>query len=161
MPSTNTRGAIVYLPQLRHSSYGRDSLGLLKRCAITHDRTQTHIIQTQQYSHAHTTLPKTQHSSVTLLFRNYNSIRRDDVLFFHTGDIPLTAQADVLALCAGSRVVSKQEVQQSLPTPQQLAEYGRKSPDAPGGDVKSAPLHYIASPHLLAALVCACWKLHN
>ena len=40
---------------------------------------------------------------MTLLFRNYNSIRRDDVLFFHTGDIPLTAQADVLALCAGSR----------------------------------------------------------
>ena len=26
MPSTNTRGAIVYLTQLRHSSYGRDSL---------------------------------------------------------------------------------------------------------------------------------------
>ena len=46
MPSTNTRGAIVYLTQLRHSSYGRDSLGLLKRCAIAHDRTQTHIIQT-------------------------------------------------------------------------------------------------------------------
>lgn len=41
-------------------------------------------------------------SSVNLLFQNYNSAQRDDVLFFHTGDVPPAAQADVLSLCTGA-----------------------------------------------------------
>lgn len=65
-------GVIVYLTQLRHSSYGRNSLELLKQ-------------------------------SVNLLYRHYNSAHQDDVLFFHTGDFPLTAQQEVLALCLNSR----------------------------------------------------------
>ena len=36
-------------------------------------------------------------------------------------------------------VVSKQELQRSLPTPHQLATYGCKSPDTMGGDVPCAP----------------------
>ena len=41
-------------------------------------------------------------SSVTLLFENYNAMQRDDMIFFHTGDVPPDAQADVLSLCSGS-----------------------------------------------------------
>jgi hypothetical protein len=59
-----------------------------------------------------------------------------------------------LALCAGEAAVSKEEVAQSLPTPEQLAQYGRKSPDTIGGDVQSAPAHCTNSPHLLAAHLC-------
>lgn len=51
-------------------------------------------------------------------------------------------------------VVSKKELQRSLPTPHQLAEYGRKSPDTLGGDKESAPIHNSHyAPHVLAGLV--------
>ena len=59
-----------------------------------------------------------------------------------------------LALCADDGVVTKEEMQQGLPSPQQLATYGRKSPDTMGGDVDAAPWHHVVSPHLLAALAC-------
>ena len=36
-----------------------------------------------------------------MLYRNYNARAKDDVLFLHTGDVPLNAQRDVLELCAG------------------------------------------------------------
>ena len=44
-----------------------------------------------------------------------------------------------LALCAGTRAVSKQDVMDSLPTPHQLAEWSRKSPDTTGGDIDANP----------------------
>jgi alpha 1,2-mannosyltransferase len=58
--------------RVKHSSYGRDSFGLLKQ-------------------------------SVQLLFRNYNSIFLHDVVFFHTGDVPVDKQQEVIALCMRSR----------------------------------------------------------
>eukprot|EP01045_Picozoa_sp_COSAG04_P016770 COSAG04_NODE_1430_length_6798_cov_9.576205_3_plen_331_part_00 len=66
-----------------------------------------------------------------------------------------------LALCAGTGAVAKQEVQQSLPSPEQLAEFARKSPDTIGGDVQSAPAGGIVSPHLLAALVCEKYEMDD
>lgn len=37
-----------------------------------------------------------------LLFEHYNAVQRDDLIFFHTGDMTPDAQSEVLTLCAGS-----------------------------------------------------------
>lgn len=64
-----TSGVIVYLAQGgRHSSYGRDSVKLLR-------------------------------SSVQRLVDNYLGTHKDDVLFFHFGDVPDNVQHELVALC--------------------------------------------------------------
>lgn len=63
------RGAIVYLTQARHSSYKGRD------------------------SQANLRL------SVRLLYQNYNAKHRDDVLFFHSGDVTPVQQQAVLSLC--------------------------------------------------------------
>ena len=79
-----------------------------------------------------------------------------------SGTGPWLAAMDMVCWCAKLNlalvkvgVVSQRELQQSLPTPHQLAEFGRKSPESMGGDVSSAPMHSgVSASHLLAALVC-------
>ena len=66
------RPAIVYLTQAKHSSYA--------------GRDSLGLLK----------------QSVRLLFENYNSAYRHDLLFFHTGDVSLTVQQEVLSLCMGS-----------------------------------------------------------
>ena len=63
------RGAIVYLTQANHSSY----------------KTR----QSQQQLRL----------SVELLYKNYNAVQRDSVIFFHTGDVSQQQQQSVLSLC--------------------------------------------------------------
>ena len=58
-------------------------------------------------------------------------MQRDDVIFFHTGDVPPTAQADVLSLCAGSHARFLQLPPHHFETPpgtppQHLWRYGKK-----------------------------------
>lgn len=70
-------------------------------------------------------------SSVKLLFRNYNAVQRDDMLFFHTGDVTLAAQAEVLGLCTGSRARFLQLEDHHFATPrgtppEHLWRYGKK-----------------------------------
>jgi hypothetical protein len=44
--------------------------------------------------------------SVRMLYANYNAAARDDVIFFHTGDIGVAEQRSVLSLChEGARFV--------------------------------------------------------
>ena len=66
------RGVIVYLTQANHSSYKGR--------------------QSQQQLQL----------SVRLLYHNYNAVQRDDVIFFHTGDVSHTQQQAVLSLCTSN-----------------------------------------------------------
>ena len=61
-------GVIVYLAQARHSSYGRDSLKLLR-------------------------------GSISSLVENYLAAHKDDVMFLHFGEVPLSEQRTLVALC--------------------------------------------------------------
>ena len=52
-------------------------------------------------------------------------------------------------------VVTKQELQSLLPTPHQLADYGRTSIESDESGYNSCRVHQVSvAPHLLAALVC-------
>ena len=67
-----------------------------------------------------------------------------------------------LAACAGEGAVSRRELAGSLPTPQQLAGYGLKSPQTLGGDTDGNPsLMCGLGPHLLAAVVCEKYDMHD